>query len=121
MTESATPTALIVDDDAMVRNVGKRGLQMLGFQVAEADCADRALAYLRENAADLLLTDVRMPGELSGIDLAREALALRPGIKVILASGYADTLSEGVPNACQLLPKPYRRQQLRDVLEGLGF
>jgi CheY-like chemotaxis protein len=73
---------------------------------------------------DLLFTDVVLPKGMSGVELARHARAIRPGLKVLLTSGYAEEAFEhhGRPDPdIRLLRKPYRRREvaelLREVLE----
>ncbi|MFI5307054.1 MAG: ATP-binding protein [Polyangiales bacterium] len=80
---------LYVDDDEALVHLGVRMLQRLGHRVTGHTDPMRALAELRERAAefDALVADVTMPG-LSGPDLALEALRLRPGLRVLLVSGY---------------------------------
>lgn len=84
-------TILLVEDDEMLRRVGLRLLLARGYRVLTAGDGEAALALLRDDGkdVDLLLTDVVMPG-LGGEELAREALKLRPGLKVIFISGYPE-------------------------------
>jgi signal transduction histidine kinase/CheY-like chemotaxis protein len=118
-------TILVVEDDALVRRHAVQLLETLGYTVLSAGNAKEALAIVRTpNRIDLLFSDVVMPGGMDGPHLATEARGLRPGLKVLLSTGYSDILlrdpklpSESTP----LIPKPYRRmdlaQKLRDVLE----
>ena len=101
-------------------------LESLGYRVHGAEDGPSALDLLeRETAVDLLLTDVVLPGGMSGRDLAREALARRPELKVLYTSGYSANavvrngiVDEGV----QLVSKPYRKELLarmvRKALDG---
>jgi PAS domain S-box-containing protein len=120
-----TETILLVEDDEMVRRLARDQLKSLGYQVIEAADGPQALEFIRgPRAIDLLFTDVVMPGGMSGRQLSDEASKLRPTLKVLYTSGYAENaivhhgrLDPGV----QLLGKPYRRAELakkiRDVLE----
>ncbi len=111
---------LVVEDDADVRSVTVARLEDLGYRVLEADGASAALKTLgTDNQIDLLFTDVVMPGGMNGIDLASRALELRPGLKVLFASGYASTFptTGNVPG--ELLQKPYRDEDLRRALNRL--
>jgi PAS domain S-box-containing protein len=105
---------LLVEDDAQVAELVETMLRELGHDVTLAPEADAALAILRASTPfDLLLTDLIMPGEMSGVDLAREAVGLRPGLPVILSSGYTgEVLSAAEDSAWPLLRKPYGSQQL---------
>jgi PAS domain S-box-containing protein len=117
---------LLVEDDALVRNYVESQLRALGYPVIACENGVAALAALQAGTqVELLLTDVVMPGGLDGAQLAERARALRPGLRVLFTSGYAENalvhkgrLDPGV----QLLSKPYRRQQLaakvREVLDA---
>ncbi len=119
-------TILLVEDDDLVRRYGSEQLASMGYRVLLASDGAEALEVLRSDAPiDLLFTDVVMPGGMSGRDLADEAQRVRPGLKVLFTSGYAEhaivhhgRLDPGV----QLLGKPYRRAELarkvRAVLDG---
>jgi PAS domain S-box-containing protein len=110
-----TETILLVEDDELVRRYAHDQLSSLGYQVIEAHDAQQALVVLRSDAhVDLMFTDVVMPGK-SGRQLADEAARIRPGLKILYASGYTESaivhhgrLDAGV----SLLSKPYRRDQL---------
>jgi PAS domain S-box-containing protein len=108
---------LVVEDDADVRGVTVARLKDLGHTVFEADGASAALEVLRRDVAiDLLFTDVVMPGGMSGLDLAQRASEMRPGLKVIYASGYASSFHAARTVAGELLQKPYSDRDLRAAL-----
>jgi len=85
-----------------------------------------ALAVLARETVDLLFTDVVMPGGMDGITLARQAIELRPQLRVILTSGFpgakVDDQLGALPDSVRLLSKPYRSSDLarllRETLEG---
>ena len=87
---SGTETVLLVEDEDAVREVVRRVLERQGYHVLEASSGPRALAVAASwpSAIDLLLTDVIMP-EMNGPQLAAQLLVLRPGLRVLYASGYA--------------------------------
>jgi len=90
----ALGTVLVVEDEAGVRNACRRILERAGFGVIEASDGAQALAQLDGLRIDLLLTDVVMPGGMSGRDLARQLEELRPGVPVLFMSGYnADAIA----------------------------
>jgi PAS domain S-box-containing protein len=109
-------TVLLVEDDELVRCYGQEQLAGMGYRVLVAGNGMQALEVLHgAEPVDLLFTDVVMPGGMSGRELAEEATRLRPGLKVLYTSGYAENaivhdgrLDPGV----QLLRKPYRRAEL---------
>jgi PAS domain S-box-containing protein len=116
-----TETILLVEDDAVVRDVTRRMLVKAGYRVLEAHAGPQALAVLEQARPELLLTDVVMP-ELSGQDLARAAQQLHRELKVLFVSGYPQQgdLPEEVGRA-RLLEKPFTAAQLlhkvREVLD----
>jgi two-component system, cell cycle sensor histidine kinase and response regulator CckA len=118
------PTLLVVEDESAVRNLVASSLRKEGYQLLLAASAEEALEIVNrhEGAIDLLLTDAIMPGR-TGIDLARELVARKPGLPVILMSGYTEeTLPVGdLESAITLLQKPFTprdlRQRIRRVLD----
>ena len=81
--------------------------------------AEEALACIAGCNIDVLLTDVRLPG-MSGIDLARQLLALRPRVHVIFASGYGAAATANVGFYASSLAKPYDIEQLQALLTSFG-
>ena len=107
-------TILAVDDDGLVLMSVTAMLEDLGHTVVTASSGDRGIAILRTNPAiDLVLTDQSMPG-VTGAQFAEAALVLRPGLPVILATGYAELPREaaGLPR----LAKPYTQNDLERIL-----
>ena len=110
-------TILVVEDDAVVRSMTVIRLTELGHRVLEAHNAAAALDILRDDTAvDLLFTDVVMPGGMSGLDLARHALELRPALKVLFATGYASSFNSTGAVPGEVLQKPYRDEDLSQAL-----
>jgi CheY-like chemotaxis protein/two-component sensor histidine kinase len=115
---------LVVEDNAALRRVLVRQLKGFGFGVIEAGSGSEALTLLETRAVDILFTDIVMPGEIDGLDLAKMARARWPIIRTILTSGFADTRSSEEVAALNipLLGKPSRREELVRVLrEVLGL
>lgn len=125
--EGGTATILVVEDDEMLRRYASHQLGALGYRVIEASCGAAAMEVLQTQVdIDLLFTDVVMPGGMSGNQLADAARVLRPTLKVLYTSGYAENVI--VHHGCldagvHLLQKPYRREdlarQVRDALETI--
>ncbi len=116
---------LVVEDDEDVRTLAARSLRDLGYTVITAPDGPSAVGILRsERRIDALFTDVVMPNGMTGTALAHEARQLRPGIGVLLTSGYtAQALEEhGLERSHLLLRKPYREAELaamiREVLRS---
>jgi PAS domain S-box-containing protein len=112
---------LLVEDEASIRTMVRRMLEHAGYDVQEAPHGAAAVAALRAgDAVDLVLTDVAMP-ELGGVELAREAMALRPRLPVLLMSGYAELSGAsvngsggvvGVPGCAGFIEKPFTTERL---------
>ena len=116
---------LIVEDDEGVRDVARRILERLGYTVVEARTATEAMELLTpESQFRLVFSDIVLSDKISGIDLARWIKAERPGMNVLLTSGYsieAGSESEAGLNDVKVLPKPYTRTELGQVVhEVLG-
>ncbi|MGC2857051.1 cache domain-containing protein [Novispirillum sp. DQ9] len=106
--------ALVVEDDADVRVVLRTALADLGFAVIEADSADEAMGLLESlDDVRLVLSDVMMPGTLSGADLARVLRSWRPEVAVVLVSGFP---LEGRAGDGVLLRKPWTREELVEAI-----
>lgn len=109
-------TVLIVEDEDDVRDVAIGYVRALSYAVLAARNGDEALAILKSGAQiDLLLTDIVMPGRLDGFALARAAVGLRPNLKVLHVTGYAEhraARQHGLENGA-VIAKPYRQDQLR--------
>jgi len=120
--DTAIPQAagrvLFVEDDPLVREAVVSGLEDAGFDVVVAASGDQALAMLDNGLdADAVFSDIVMPGHVSGIDLAAILRERRPGLPVVLATGYTDQRAD-VPGV-QVLAKPYEIGQLVELLAGL--
>ena len=114
-------TILVVEDDDMVRAYVESELRALGYNVITRSNGPAALELLRQSGhIDLLFTDVVMPGGMFGPELARQATALRPGLKVLFTSGYSQNpvkTPDGVGDA-RILTKPFKRKDLAAVLRS---
>jgi PAS domain S-box-containing protein len=119
-----TETVLVVEDDPFVRSYSIKSVESLGFSVISAVDGNDALQKLRaENPVDILFTDIVMPGGINGWELADLARQLRPGLPVLLTSGYAlETLVKHgrLREGAVVLTKPYRKvdlaRRLREVI-----
>jgi PAS domain S-box-containing protein len=110
-------TALVVDDEDLVRASTATMLTELGYEVVEAESAEEALLLIDEGLDfQALVTDHLMPGK-TGSDLARQVLNQRPGTRVLLVSGYAEV--DGVAPDLPRLAKPFRQADLAAKLEAL--
>ncbi|MCR6733865.1 MAG: PAS domain S-box protein [Afipia sp.] len=106
---------LAVDDDGLVLMNTTVMLQDMGHTVFEATSGNQALDILRrERSVDLVITDHAMP-KMTGVQLASAIKAERPGIPIILATGYAE-LPPGVDTELPKLGKPFRQQELMQAV-----
>ncbi|UQR67185.1 CHASE3 domain-containing protein [Bradyrhizobium sp. C-145] len=118
--EGGAETIFVVEDDTLVRNFVTAQLQSLGYKTVAAPDSRAALQLIEAGQPfDLLFTDIVIPGGMSGRELAEEVAKRRPGLKVLYTSGYTDNaivhhgkLDDGV----MLLTKPYRRNQLAEMI-----
>jgi signal transduction histidine kinase len=122
--DSGKETILIAEDDPFVRAYAVTCLEGLGYRVIEAVDGRDALSKIAGGArADLLFTDVVMPGGINGWELAESARRAQPQLRVLLTSGYAlEALAERgrLPAGAVVLNKPYRKAELaRRVREAL--
>jgi len=111
-----TETILVVEDDPFVRSFVAMRLESLGYSVVAAIDGNDALRKLRTDIhIDILFTDIVMPGGINGWELADLAKQIRPGLPVLLTSGYAlETLVQQgrLEAGAMVLAKPYRRDAL---------
>lgn len=120
-----TEHILLVEDNYLVLQYVSGQLRALGYRVTVAGSGAEALEVVEKHSdIDLLLTDIIMPGGISGIDLANAVQLRRPGISVLYTSGFTDgnlEIEGRLPHGVELLTKPYKRNDLaikvRTVLE----
>jgi PAS domain S-box-containing protein len=124
--ETATPkgdeTILVVEDNPNVRKTVVRQLHDLGYQTVEAESGAEAMQKVKGGLAfDLLLTDVVMPGGITGYQLADQLRIDRPELKVLFSSGYTELAAAGEDLARKdpLLSKPYRKQDLGRTIRAI--
>jgi PAS domain S-box-containing protein len=122
--DAGAGTILVVEDDPDVRDLVVNLLQELDYQVLEAEDGDSAMSVLESSRhIDILFTDVVLPGEMNGTEIARRALAELPDIKVMLTTGYAEstlgdiTLGGAISG---IIRKPYRKNELAEALARLN-
>jgi CheY-like chemotaxis protein len=109
---------LVVDDEPGLCTLACDWIRSLGYEAVGVHSPQEALEQLDAQRFDMLFTDVVMPGEMDGLALANEAKARHPGMRVLLASGYARILLENKNLPGQLLSKPYRKKEVAKALEA---
>lgn len=114
---------LVIDDEEQVRGSMVRLLHRLGYDATGVEDGEAGLRYLRVRAADLVITDMQMPGK-SGIEVLLELRALDPRLPVIAVSGgdsskQLDLLgSAGLLGAVAVMLKPYTVDELAEAVRG---
>jgi DNA-binding response OmpR family regulator len=110
---------LIVEDDPLVRVMAVEALLDEGFEVVEAETGEAALEACRQGRADILFTDIRLPGPISGWDIAEQCRAAKPDMPVIYATGFSHTEPRPVAGSIWF-QKPYRPSQLVSAIRNLA-
>jgi signal transduction histidine kinase len=116
-------TILLVEDEAALLFITSRGLTILGYHVLTATNGPEALAVWEQhqNAIDLVITDMRMPKGLNGLELAEKLWEFKPSLKVIVMSGYSTEIAkentEGNRNYT-FLAKPFAINQLSETVRA---
>jgi len=118
-------TVLVVDDEPTIRHLVEEVLDESGYAVIEAGDGPAGLKVLETDARiDLLITDVGLPNGMNGRQVADAARSLRPGLKVLFITGYAENAAVGnghMEPGMELLTKPFTMAELgRRVSEMLG-
>ena len=118
-----TQTVLVVEDDDDARSTLAAMVTALGYRVLEAENGASALPILeQERPVNILLSDVIMPGGMSGVDLAKAARKRRPDLKVLLVSGYDRMViaqATRYDDSLKLLNKPFSLKDLARELSAL--
>ena len=114
MTEHQTPkTVLVVEDEPLIRALSVYELEDAGYVVLEAPTAVEALEILQSGTAiAVVFTDVNMPGDLDGLELANLVRERWPKVRLIVTSGGGQVGAGDVRPPARFFPKPYRLDQM---------
>jgi CheY-like chemotaxis protein len=119
-------TLLVVDDEWLIRAMMADYFGEAGFNVLEASSATQALLILAESPVDILLSDIKMPGEMDGMELARRLRSTRPDFPMVLMSGGSvqGDIEAAFGNAVPFFAKPIDLPELercvRNALQGIA-
>jgi DNA-binding NtrC family response regulator len=114
------PVILVVEDEELVRIDSCDRLEQAGMVALEAANAEEALALLEAHSEiRVLVTDVKMPGWMSGIDLARQVEKRWPEISIVLTSAFYTADEAELPENMTLFPKPFSPERLVDQVRLL--
>ncbi|MGV8917020.1 MAG: response regulator [Pseudomonas sp.] len=123
MSSDAEDVVLIVEDEPLILMLLADYLSGEGYRVLQAENGEQAFEILATKPnLDLMITDYRLPGGISGVMIAEPALKLRPELKVIFISGYpAEILDSGSPIAqrAPILAKPFTMDSLHQQIKSL--
>jgi CheY-like chemotaxis protein len=115
-------TILVVEDEVLISDTVCNALKEGGFNVHHTETADAALRYLQNgNEIDVLFTDINLPGEIDGAELANRAREIRPELPIVYASGRMTSSDLGglVPRSV-FLNKPYNLSEVCTLLRRLA-
>jgi DNA-binding NtrC family response regulator len=113
----SAPTVLVVEDELLIRMCAVCCLADAGFEVIESADADEAMEALEARGdVALVFTDINMPGELDGLDLAWEVSRRWPGVAVIITSGKEAPREDQIPSGGRFLAKPYVAEALPKII-----
>ena len=113
-----TGTVLLVEDNPDVATASTGLLEQLGYSVRWVSDAEAALREIEREGIDLVFSDIVMPGEMDGLGLARTIKQIRPGLPVLLTSGYSDA-AQNARSEFPILRKPYQIHELNQALSEL--
>jgi PAS domain S-box-containing protein len=112
-------TVLLVEDNPDVATVSASLLEQLGYTVRRVENAEAALREIELDGIDFVFSDIVMPGKMDGLSLARHLRTVRPGLPILLASGYSDA-AINVRGDFPILRKPYEIHQLSQAIAKLA-
>jgi CheY-like chemotaxis protein len=120
MAESKRPVILVVEDDPLVLTLATDMIAILGFEAIPASNADIAMAILEHGeSVHVIFTDVKMPGRMNGIELARAVNGRWPNVRFLIASGWLPGDLPALPEQCRFLQKPYNLHTVENTLHEL--
>jgi len=115
------PTILLIDDELAIRKYMATLLSQLGYSIRTADDGNTGCEMAGDPEIKLVIADLNMPGEISGMDIVRKIRAMRPDCPIIVVSGYPtpDRLKETDENGIEFLTKPFEIPFLASILKRL--
>lgn len=110
---------LMVEDDPLVRELVVDALREEGYEVFHASNGEQALALCKRQIADVLVTDIRLPGGVDGWQIAERCRELDPQLQVIYATGFSPVEARPVPGSLTL-HKPYQPDRIVEAVRQMG-
>ncbi|WGM30591.1 response regulator [Brevundimonas sp. NIBR11] len=113
------PVVLVVDDEALIRLNATEALNDAGCRTFEAGEAVEAMAMIADHPEiSVLFTDINMPGEANGLQLAGQVHAVRPDIQLIVTSGRERPSPAEIPDDGQFIAKPYDMDVISEIVRA---
>ena len=110
---------MVLDDEPMIRELLTEALAGAGLSTREAETGRAMRVILRESGARVLVADKKLAEGEDGHLLAREAMRLNPGLRVVYISGQVDAMGDaGLTPRERFLPKPFTLKQLVEAVKG---
>jgi len=123
MSEDAQDVVLIVEDDPSILMVLSTYLSGEGYRILQAENGEQAFEILASKPhLDMMITDFRLPGGITGVQIAEPAVRLRPDLKVIFISGYAQEVRDTdspITRKAPILDKPFDLDELQDIMQSM--
>ncbi|KAI2683787.1 MULTISPECIES: response regulator [unclassified Pseudomonas] len=123
MSEDAQDVVLVVEDDPSILMVLSAYLAGEGYRVLQAENGEQAFEILASKPhLDMMITDFRLPGGISGVQIAEPAVKLRPELKVIFISGYPQEIRETdspITRKAPILGKPFDLDVLQELMQEM--
>jgi len=110
---------LLVEDEYLLRDVLETELLDAGFAVCAVGTSDDAKIQILNSRPDMLVTDIRLPGSMNGLDLARFCQRIRPGTPVVYVSAFGEVAQEGVQGSV-FIRKPFKPSKLMQSVRMLA-
>ncbi len=114
----ARSSVLVVEDEVITRITLGQNLRDLGHDVIETSNADEALVVFEATLPDIIVTDIRMPGSVDGIDLCSTVHKIYPELPVIIVSAHLDPDVHGCDPHTKFFPKPYSIVELVEAVQS---
>jgi DNA-binding response OmpR family regulator len=110
---------LLVEDDPLIREFVVEALREAGYHVIHASTGEEALAWCKRRVPNVLVTDVRLPGQLDGWQVAERYREQDPELPVIYATGFSPVTPRPVPGS-RIVKKPFHPEEIVRLVEEFG-
>ncbi len=112
-------SVLLIEDDPLIRELIVEALREAGYHVIHVSTGEEALAWCKRHVADVLVTDVRLPGQLDGWQIAERCREHDPELPVIYATGFSPATPRPVPGS-RIVHKPFHPDEIVRMIREFG-